>query len=234
MPSPLSRLNEADYPPESGEKIKAKINRKLFEEMQTKFGIMADHEDTRDLLSKTLHSAAKNALAPPPSPQAKELERLKKAIDRSVAAFEKISTENRYEIDSAILYRAPFNSRFYFKEQIQYWERNENPFQTALNKLAQISHALDTISFTRKSNFPTFKRTINTPLDHLIEDLTDIFEVGTERRAHRHCHYDPNIENYTGQFFEFVLFILIHFAPRSYHSQLALGKRIGRALDGLK
>ncbi|WP_377509679.1 hypothetical protein [Octadecabacter sp. R77987] len=233
MQEPLARLNEPDYPTETIWEIADKITPAFVDEMRDRFGLIGSHGEISGELGKVLwrfQAAAKNALEPLPAPQAKELDRLKKSVDRSIAAFDALNDQARTDIDNAVMYRDPFNQRFYFEQQQDYWDKNENSTKTAMNKLAQISHALDAVMDLRKVQADDPKRTINTPLDHLIQDLTMDFEKRTDRKAYQCCYYDPRTDNYSGQYYDFIEFILDHFAPRSYHSQVALGKRIVRAL----
>ncbi len=229
----LAQLNDPDVPSMSWHDISDLFTPYLIQEMRTKFGLQESDETIRLQLGKVLgryQSSAKHAHEPTPSLQSKELERLQKAVERAISAFDALSKENLSEIDHAILYRDPFNRRFYFKEQLDYWEKNKASAELTVNKLKQVSHALKSVNATRIERANEFKPTRNTPLDHLIQDLVMDFEAGTERKAKSSCYYDTKRDNYAGQFFDFVLFILNLFAPGSYHSQAALGKRIERTL----
>lgn len=236
MTSSLARLNDPEVPFLSLPKISNLFTPQLLEQMRADFGLQGSDDSIRHAIGKILvhyQISAKQAHEPAPPPQSKELERLRKAVDRAIIAFEDISKENLGEIDGEILYRDPFNARFFFKEQLDYWEKNKASSKLTVNKLKQVSHALKMIKAKRIERSNEFKPTRNTPLDHLIQDLVMAFEAGTDRKAKSSCYYDAKRDNYAGQFFDFVLFILNQFAPKSYHSQVALGKRIERTLKQL-
>ncbi|KPA20424.1 hypothetical protein shim_34140 [Shimia sp. SK013] len=231
--TPLARLNEADWPSEGVEELQAKFTPALVQEVCDRFGLTGNDRDISFELTKVLiryQSAARKALKPDPSPQSKELERLKKAIARTLTIFETLSEENKSAIDGEIMYRDPFNSKFFFKEQLDFWRKNEYSTKTAMLKLTQISHAITLLKNAREAEAYIPRKTVNRPLDHLIQDLTLSFERGTDRKAKKCNYYDDPCGNYVGQFFEFIVFILDLFAPSSYHSHVALGKRIERVL----
>lgn len=233
MQNPLARLNEPDQPNLNIDDIREKLSPSFLNEIRIRFGIVGDDNELRQRLGKVLaryHGAALQSLRPLPKSQTMELKKLKRAIERTIAAFEVISEENRYSIDDEILHREPFNQRFFFKEQLDYWDKNEDYSKKAINALAMIDFAISKVEAQRKNNSSERRRTKNKPLDFLIEDLTLDFEHRTNRKAKRCCFYDSNTDGYSGQFFDFTLFILNCFAPSSYHSELALGQRIRRVL----
>lgn len=237
MTTPLARLNEADCPIEGFKEIRELVSGSVLEKVRGQFGLVGDEVKIVNQLAKVLsryQSAAVYALEPNPAPQKRELVRLKNSIDRALVAFENVSDENKSMIDFEIMSRDPFNARFYFKEQSDYWELNENSVQTAINKLLQISFALNVVKSKREADSDMPKSTINTPLDHLIQNISYDFEFGTDRKAKKCCYFDARLDNYSGQFFDFMVFILDRFAPSSYHSHMALGKRIERALGRLQ
>ncbi len=231
MPKPIADLNNPNSPGISLAEIKSLISRDLVDEMQTKFGLIGKYSQINLSMSKVLYryqSAVFGAQDPPVSPQTKQIDRLDKAIVRTLTAFEAISKDNRYNINEETLYRDPFNSRFLFDEQLEYWEKNENSTEMAINKLAQISFAISKIKAKKEAEVPVYTHTINTPLDHLIQDLMSDFESGTNGKAR--CYHNDVTGQYQGNYFEFIVFILSLFAPKSYHSDVALGERIKRAL----
>lgn len=233
MATVILQLNDPDSETYDWKIIEPHISKELFQEMKKRFGITGEHEEVRHELSKVLgryHRAVRNVQSPAPSPQKREMDRLHKVVDKAMSAFEAVSDENRSAIDDEIMYRDPFNRKFLFPEQLAYWERNEASTQTAMNKLAQISHALKLLKAKREHEQTGRKTTRNTPLDHLIQDLAIDFERGTCRKAIRSCHYGGDRGSNNGQYFDFVIFILDRFAPKSYHSEGALGKRIERTL----
>jgi len=233
MQTPLAKLNEADQSRHDVNDIRAKLSASFLNELRVRFGVVGENNALRQRLGKVLvryHAAALHALLPHPAPQTKELKKLQKAIERTLSAFEVISDENRYSIDDKILYREPFNGRFCFKEQCEYWDKNEDTFRRAGNALTMISFAISKIETEKREGENEIRRTKNRPLDSLIEDLTFDFENGRDRQARRCCYYDSSTENYAGQFFDFILFLLRTFAPSSYHSENALGQRIRRVL----
>ncbi|WP_270729588.1 hypothetical protein [Shimia sp. Alg240-R146] len=233
MATYLARLNDPEVPAMSWPEISDLFTPHLIQTMRTDFGLQGSDKTIRLQLGKILgryQASAKRAHEPPPAPQTKDLERLKIAVDRTISAFDALSDKNLSEIDDAILYRDPFNHRFDFNEQLDYWEKNNGTSELTINKLKQVSHALKAVKAKRIEHAKEFKPTRNTPLDRLIQDLVMDFESGRGKKAKSSCYYDTRRDSYAGQFFDFVIFILESFAPRSYHSQVALGKRIERAL----
>lgn len=233
MVTALAHLNDPEIPLQNHSELMALFTPMLVDQIHTKFGLNVNYDDFTFELAKVLmryQSAAKNAEHPQPIIQTRELARLKGVVDRALTAFDAISPDNRADIDEEILYRDPFNRKFYFKEQLDYWSKNADSTQLAINKLGQISHALESLEDKHKRNGLDPKKTKNAPLDHLIQNLVIDFERDTERKASKCCYYVASKESYAGQFFDFVIFILDHFAPNSYHSHGALGKRITRTL----
>lgn len=230
---PLARLNEEGFPDETFASILEKLDPALVQEIKERFGLSGDPHFIREHLGKVLYrfqAALQNAREPAPSPQRIEIDRLKKSMDRTLKALQSVSMTNQSDIDAEILYRAPFNGRFYFKEQLTYWDQNEASMEKLGRKLEQVSWAIDQLTAKRNSELYQPKRNSDKPLDHFIEDLTFDFENDNSRNALSHCYYSPNRESYTGQYFDFVIYMLDLFAPTSYHSELALGKRIVRVL----
>ncbi len=124
MHTPLARSNEADYPRKDIWELQAKITPDLVMEMCEQFGMVGCYEKISLGIAKTLwryQSAALHALEQTPPAQTKELSQLKKAIERALGAFEAITAENKSQIDHEIMYRDPFNPKFFFKEQLDYW-----------------------------------------------------------------------------------------------------------------
>jgi hypothetical protein len=227
------RLNDPKFPIQSVRDIQAMFAPEIMEQLRSQFDLRGTDETVGFQFGKVLmryQSSVKNGETPPASPQTKELIRLKKAVDRALVAFEAVSTENQDCIDHEILYRDPFNPKFFFREQLSYWSKNEGSTHLVMNKLGQISHALKAVEANRKNHGWEPKYTKNRPLDQLIQDLTTDFERGHERKAHQGCYFDVRHDKYTGQYYDFIVFILGLFAPQSYHSKMALGQRIRRAL----
>ena len=73
-------------------------------------------------------------------------------------------------------------------------------------------------------------KTTPSPLDQLIRDVEGtMFGLPcTEDTAA--CYYDAVSEEYTGHLFEFTKILLDGYNPKTYHSDVALGKRIVRVL----
>ncbi|NSX56328.1 hypothetical protein [Parasulfitobacter algicola] len=165
-----------------------------------------------------------------PNPQRKEFQNLHKSTEKFLNALDKLTCENRSQIDSEILNRPPFNSRFYFPEQMDYWNANENSVQKTKNLIKMISWAAERVSKGIEKELSYGKRTKNTHLDYFLMELADIFEEWAEEKASTQCYYSAKIDGYSGRYFRFVVLILDNFAPKSYHSHTALGKRIIRVL----
>lgn len=230
---PLAHLNEEGFPDETFASILEKLDLTLVQEIKQRFGLSGDPQCIRERLGKVLsrfQTALRNAREPAPSLQRFEIDRLKKSLDRTLEALQAVSKANQSDIDAEILYRAPFNGRFKFEEQLTYWDQNEASMEKLIRRLEQASWAIDQLTAKRNSEFYQPKRASNKPLDHFIEDLTFDFENGNNRNALSYCYYSPNKEGYTGQYYDFVVYMLNLFAPTSYHSELALGKRIVRVL----
>ena len=237
MTFPLARLDDPNSPEFGILEIQTLISPSLYDEMRQRFGLVGEYDENSMQLAKVLwryQGAVRSAEQPTSAPQTKELEQLRRVVDRALTAIERLSVETADEIESAILYRDPFNQKFFFPEQLAYWERNEKSFEHTKSKLEQISHAVKVVQAQRETEKVPWKQTKNTPLNHLIQDLSIDFERDTERKAYKACYYSAEIEGYTGQYFDFVVYILKCFAPVSYHSEVALGQRIVRELRHIR
>ncbi|MDA5092479.1 hypothetical protein O2N63_00045 [Aliiroseovarius sp. KMU-50] len=233
MTDTLARYDDPDFPAERPKEIRSRITPELLEEIRRVSGIETDDDSLRHRLGKDLRryqAAVRQAYEPVNPSQIRELRSLQKAAERFSKAIEKLNERNVFDIDYAIQYRPPFNGKFNFPEQEDYWEANGNSTQRAQNLAKMISWSIDRVFDEREEEKSPTKRTLNTPLDHLIQDLTTAFRNGTGESPKRHCHYHPIEEAYTGRYFDFVLIILKAFAVKSFHSEVALGKRIVRVL----
>lgn len=236
MTKPLAHFNDVDSPTLDFGQILNLISNELIDELREEFGIMGENEAIRLGLAKALwryQSAVKNSREKTPNPQNKEIKQLEKSVEKALLAFDRLSSDTQSDLNHEILYRDPFNRRFFFPEQLKYWAKNERSCQTTINKLEQISFAIKKLRITREKGIPIYKRTLNTALDHLIQDLTFDFRQGTNRSLP--CYHNEAGGTYEGKYFEFVVFILNRFASKSYHSKFALGQRIKRAIaEGYK
>jgi hypothetical protein len=231
MTKPLAHFNDVEFPTLDFGEILNLISNELIDELRKRFDIEGENETIRLGLAKALRryqSAVKNSRGKTPNPQTKEIKQLEKSVEKALLAFDRLSSDTKSDLNHEILYRDPFNERFFFPEQLKYWAKNERSCQTTINKLEQISFAIKKLRITRKENAPVYKQTVNTPLDHLIQDLTFDFRQGTNRKLH--CYHNEAGGTYEGKYFEFVVFILNRFASKSYHSEFALGQRIKRAI----
>jgi hypothetical protein len=236
MTVPLARLSDPNSPEFSVFEIQSMISLSLYGEMRQRFGLVGGYDENSLQLAKVLwryQGAARRAKEPAIAPQTKELEQLRKAADRALAAFERINVDTAEEIDNAILYRDPFNRKFLFPEQLDYWKKNEKSFEHTKSKLEQISHAVKAVQAQREVDKVPWKQTRNTPLNHLIQDLSIDFEGNTERKAHMACYYSDEVDGYAGQYFDFVVYILKLFARESLYTDDAIGKRIVRILKNI-
>lgn len=228
-----ARYDDPDFPAENIEKVRSRFGSELFDEVRRVSGIVTDDEGLRYRLGKDLwryQAAVRQSHSPINPAQRRELESLLKAAERFSKAIDRINDGNEYDINYEILYRPPFNARFYFREQQHYWDANENSLQRANDLAKKIKWSIERVFERRETEQSGYKRTKNTPLDHLIEDLTVAFEDGTGEIPKNHCHYSPSAEGYIGRYYDYVLLILKNFAPTSFHSEGALGKRIVRVL----
>lgn len=75
------------------------------------------------------------------------------------------------------------------------------------------------------------KKSTETSLNQLLIDLEGIYEHWTDFSAKSHCYYTDIDECYAGPFFEMAKVVLDFYAPNSYVSEIALGKRIQRVLS---
>ena len=70
----------------------------------------------------------------------------------------------------------------------------------------------------------------NRPLENLIEDLASTYQSHTGKSPSSGCYYAASIDSYTGPFFGFVRALIVAMVPSLFHSDVALGKAIQRAL----
>ncbi|WP_298559954.1 hypothetical protein [uncultured Aliiroseovarius sp.] len=231
-----ARYDDPSFPIEGFHEAKARFSPELLDQIRGVSGIETNDDDLRHRLGKDLwryQCAIRSVQEPIPAPQHRELKSLQKAAERLSNAIDRLNDINKLEIDDKIQHRAPFNGRFYFPEQLDYWAANENSTQRAQNLAKMLAWSVDRVFEDREAEKLPYKRTVNTPLDHLIADLTVAFQDGTGENPTRHCRYHPTKEAYTGRYYDFVLLILKNFAAKGFHSEVALGKRIVRILSNM-
>ena len=231
-----ARYDDPNFPIEDFHEVKARFGPELLDQIRRVSGIETSDDDLRHRLGTDLwryHEAVRSVHKPIPASQSRELRSLQKAAERLSNAIDRLNDANKYEVDEMILHRAPFNGRFYFPEQKDYWAANENSIQRTQNLAKMLAWSVDRVFEKREAEKLPYKRTLNEPLDHLIEDLTVAFEDGTGENPARHCRYHPTKEAYTGRYYDFVHILLENFAAKGFHSEVALGKRILRVLSNM-
>jgi hypothetical protein len=233
MTKDLTRYSEPDFPIQTLTEIMSQLTAELTRKICNVSGIESDPEALGVELGKHLwqfHRATANGPVWNPDLQRREFQNLQKSVERLLNGFEGLTEQNQSEIDYEIQYRTPFNNKFYFPQQIDYWNTNENSVQKAKNILTMISWAAKRVTEKTEQELLHGRRTQNSHLDYLILSLATTFEERSEKTALSQCYYSASIDGYAGQYFDFVSLILDSFAPSCYHSRGALGKRIVRLL----
>lgn len=227
------RLDDPTTAAASHDEIQDGLTPNLLDELCQVSGIAGDQAKLQLQLAKVLsrfQSAIFNTAPPKTEPQAREFQSFQKAANRFLKTIDALSKANQESVDSEILYRPPFDSRFFFPEQLDYWAANEKSMKRMRDLVERTAWASTIAAQKTAAHREIHNPTKNTPLDHLIQDLSWVFENGTGQKASRQCYYNASLENYSGHYFDFIVLILGRFAPSSYHSQVALGKRITRVL----
>ncbi|NDW54254.1 hypothetical protein [Aliiroseovarius sp. PrR006] len=77
------------------------------------------------------------------------------------------------------------------------------------------------------------KGSLNPSLDQMLIDLAALYETETGHSAKSHCYRDETVEDeFNGKFFQMSKAFLEEFAPDSFSTPVALGRRIDRVLQG--
>jgi len=216
------------------EYIKGKVESTLLPRLQ-KFIEITELPDHRihQLAKDITRFVGRTSRAPEGSfdPQRRELASLQNSINRTLSNLGKISSENRVGIDHEILYRPPFNGRFCFPEQLDYWAANENSVKRIEASLKMLAWAAERVAAESHEIMAPQRGSKNTDLGYFIFDMSGHFEEWTGTKAASKCYYSADRDGYSGEFFNVMVTTLEIFAPNSFHSQSALGKRIVRLLS---
>jgi hypothetical protein len=200
-------------------------------------GISGHHETVRHRLAKLIRQIKRDLTNGPIKnldPQRKEFLNLHSALKRMLKSLDGMNDTNQSWINDKIQYRPPFNSRFDFPQQEDYWDANESTIEKTQNLLKMISWAAEDVSKDIDVELSNGRRTKNSDLDYFLGNLAYYFEEWTQIPASTQCYYNAEKDGYTGQFFDFTCIILDTFFEDSYHSKVALGKRIVRLLGAKK
>jgi hypothetical protein len=229
----LTRYSEPDFPIQSFSEVTNQLSTELLKKICNVSGIESDLEALRLELGKDLyrfHRSSTNGPVWNPDPQRREFKNLQTTVERLIKGLEGLTDENQSDIDDEIQYRTPFNRQFYFPQQMDYWNANANSVQKAKNLLTMITWAAKRVTEKTENELSFGRRTQNSHLDYLILNLSITFEGRSKKTASSQCYYSDIVDGYAGQYFDFVSLILDNFAPSSYQSRGALGKRIVRLL----
>lgn len=168
------------------------------------------------------------------SPQNRELLELEKALQKTVAKFEKLSPETKDDLDFEVLTRDPFNAKFYFPEQKSYWENNKDTCKIAKQKIELVGFAIRELKKTRAIHGRPSPKSSNEDLTWLIQNLDHCANEFAGLGYKGTCYDVDATSSAEGDFLELVVTLLDAFAPKSYHSRRALGQTIKRARDRMK
>ncbi len=216
------------------DEVRGVIESDLFPRLEQIITIPELQEHRLHQLAKDIFRFVGSTLAAPEIgfvAQQREFDSLQKSISRTLSSLEKISAGNRIGLDQEVLYRPPFNGRFYFAEQLEYWAANEDSVKRTEDLLKMLSWAAQRLSAENQDTLALRRGSKSKDLNYFIFDMSGHFEEWTGAKAKSKCYYSAARENYSGEFFDVVVCTLQIFAPNSFHSEAALGKRIVRLLS---